>query len=422
MTVRQLCVRLASLAGLGLVALSTAGCGSDGGGVATATNVQRETVSVAPDVAAARGRIVSARRLGVASAAQARELLGEEGLPAAGVRRGVVAYELVYVTIDPHGRRTEASGLVALPRGADGPLPVVVYHHGTIFAPDDAPSRLASVEGAPVAALFASDGFAYAAPDYVGLGSGRGAHPYLHASSEATASLDLLRALREFAAGEGVRLEPDLYVTGFSQGGQAAMALAELLAAEPEAGTRVRAVAPIAGPLDLSGATWTSLFADQFEAGSETSARYLAKALLAWDRVYGLFDDPGDVFASPYAATVAGLVERGASSAGPPSVQRLLRDDAVDDLREPDGALARALRANDGCRRSVTGRVRIYQGDDDEIVVPENAARCQGRLAEQGVDADVVMLRGVGHSEAGLAALPRVARWFDRLATRHLAS
>src|SRR5690606_2948145 len=97
-----------------------------------------------------------------------------------------------------------------------------------------APSQLTTFEGAPVAALFASAGFAYAAPDYLGLGDGDGDHPYLHAHSEATASLDLLRAMREFADRRGIELAPDLYATGFSQGGQATMALGELLAAAPE--------------------------------------------------------------------------------------------------------------------------------------------------------------------------------------------
>jgi hypothetical protein len=116
------------------------------------------------------------------------------------------------------------------------------------------------------------------------------------------------------------------------------------------------------------------------------------------------------------------LVERGADAAPtPPSVAGLLRADALERLRVPDGALARALRDNDSCRRPVDGAIRIYQGDDDGIVVPENAHRCQQLLAEHGIDAEVVELPGVGHGDAARAALPLVAAWFARLAESGLS-
>jgi hypothetical protein len=37
-----------------------------------------------------------------------------------------------------------------------------------------------------------------AMPDYIGMGGSPGLHPYVHAASEATASIDMIRAAREF--------------------------------------------------------------------------------------------------------------------------------------------------------------------------------------------------------------------------------
>jgi hypothetical protein len=93
----------------------------------------------------------------------------------------------------------------------------------------DAPSRsLDSLAGAS-ALLFAGAGFATGAPDYLGLGGGPGPQAYLHAASEASASLDMLRAAHAFAARRHRSLATTTLVTGFSQGGHAAMALGRTL-------------------------------------------------------------------------------------------------------------------------------------------------------------------------------------------------
>ena len=46
--------------------------------------------------------------------------------------------------------------------------------------------------------LFASAGYAAVAPDYLGLGTGPGLHPYMDLSSEVTASVDMLDAGRRY--------------------------------------------------------------------------------------------------------------------------------------------------------------------------------------------------------------------------------
>jgi len=77
--------------------------------------------------------------------------------------------------------------------------------------------------------LLAGVGYAAVEPDYLGLGVGPGHHPYLDLESETTASVDMLRSTQVVASRAHRRLEPTIMVTGFSQGGQAAMALARAL-------------------------------------------------------------------------------------------------------------------------------------------------------------------------------------------------
>jgi pimeloyl-ACP methyl ester carboxylesterase len=183
------------------------------------------------------------------------------------VRSGITLQRLVYTTIDAHGEPTVASGLLALPTDVE-PVGVVSFGHGTDSLKSYVPSAPTG-EGLGVSALFASGGFALVATDYVGLGLSPGHHPYLHAATEASASLDLLRAVRLTARESKVKLPRSVYITGFSQGGQAALALDRTIEADPDSPWRVVAVAPIAGPYDLSGTE----FPDMIDGPSSRTSR-----------------------------------------------------------------------------------------------------------------------------------------------------
>jgi len=103
----------------------------------------------------------------------------------------VNVYKLDYETVDPLGNRTTASGALMLPVGSTSALPLASYQHGTMTRKIDAPSATTlSAEGF-VGIAFACTGYAATLPDYLGLGDSPGAHPYLHASSEATAGVDM---------------------------------------------------------------------------------------------------------------------------------------------------------------------------------------------------------------------------------------
>lgn len=76
---------------------------------------------------------------------------------------------------------------------------------------------------------YASAGFATVAPDYLGMGAGPGKHPWKDVPSETSASLDLLRAARQFTPSTGHTLDRDVLVTGFSQGASGALGLGRAL-------------------------------------------------------------------------------------------------------------------------------------------------------------------------------------------------
>lgn len=138
---------------------------------------------------------------------------------------------LDYWTTRSDGTPVPASGAVFLPPGPapEGGWPVVAYDHGTTgMGPDcggmSEPGALARADDR-ILNFLVSHGYAVVAPDYVGLGRfDTGAHPYLELQSEATSTIDLLRAARD----RHPELSSAWAVFGPSQGGQAALGVAHL--------------------------------------------------------------------------------------------------------------------------------------------------------------------------------------------------
>lgn len=148
-----------------------------------------------------------------------------------GLARGSV---IEYWTTDSAGVARPASGAVFLPEG-DAPAtgwPILAYDHGTSGSgpgcggqADPELAGFAQYRAAEDALIrsFVERGFAVVAPDYLGLGRfDTGPHPYLEVRSEATATIDLVRAARA--------ADPELSrtwsVLGISQGGHAALGTA----------------------------------------------------------------------------------------------------------------------------------------------------------------------------------------------------
>ncbi|MCF6526305.1 lipase [Streptomyces sp. JJ36] len=341
------------------------------------------------------------------------------------VRHGVDAYRLVYRTVDAHGRPTTASGLLTLPHGRFGRLRPVSFTHGTELHRADAPSAdpRGFTGAAPV--TYAAAGFAGVAPDYLGLGSGPGTHPWMDLPSETTAALDMLRAARRFAPLTGRLLGREVLVTGFSQGAPAALGLGRALHGGADRWFRLGALAPVSGAYALRDAEIPALLSGRVPPPN--SVFFTAYALVSFDRVYDVYATPGEVFRAPYARTVEDLFDgthtwEELARATPGTLGELLTPHGRDLLSRPRGGLAEALRAAD---RSCTGwapraPLRLYLTGGDEQAVEANTAHCRAAFRASGTSAGVVDLgpvewRGSRHFGSHVAALSEIVRWFRSL-------
>ncbi|NDU71043.1 lipase [Actinomadura sp. DSM 109109] len=370
--------------------------------------------------------MVSATRLGTMSADRVRTWLASDGFDTGSVRHGVDTYRLVYRTVDTRGRATTASGLLVLPRGGERRLAAVSYTHGTMSYKPDAPSTAADVWGPGPAVTYAAAGLAAAAPDYLGLGLGPGVHPWKDVPSETSASLDMLRAARDFAPRAGRVLDGRVFVTGFSQGASSALGLARALQGGADPRFQVRALAPISGGYDFQGAELPFLLGG--DAPPKLSVAYTSYLLTSWNRIHGgVYESPSELFREPYA----GRVEKYFDGTTPGPVMLGGLPDTLDELltargsallRYPSGTFAEALRVDAEVCTAWTPRmpVRLYKMAGDEQAVTANTDHCAASLRRNGARPAVVevgdrLYGGSRHLGSNLAGTALAVRWFRAL-------
>ncbi|MFE7515828.1 alpha/beta hydrolase [Streptomyces sp. NPDC057540] len=402
--------------------------------LAAATAVVLTALVAAPAVAAseprparaaqqstARGELLGVTPVADLSRAEVAAFLKGAGIDPATVRHGVRGYRLTYRTVTPQGAPTTATGLLVLPKGGERRLDLVADTHGTMVHRDYAPS-VSEDFGLYAPYLHAAAGRAVAAPDYLGLGKGPGLHPYMDTASSVSASLDMLRASRTAARSLGRPLTGDVYGTGFSQGGQVAMALGRELARGADRHFRLRALAPVAGPYDLRGAEVPALLDGR--VNDISGVFYMSYFLTAQNRLHPIYDDPAEVFRQPHAGYVEELfdtrhTEEDIVTKLPGSVKELLTDGFYERLRHPDGGLLAAMKAQDGtCDWKPAVPVRLHSASGDTDVPIANSVNCAADLARHGVKAPVVDHGKADHNGSFKLAGPEIVRWFDALARR----
>lgn len=196
----------------------------------------------------------------------ASEIYGRHQVPGTQplFRHDIRVYRLTYSTRDVDGTEVVASGAVLIP-DKTGPIPTMAYLRGTIlpvhwerrvpsyYDLENNQSIYENYEMSYLAAGFASAGYLTIAPDLIGYGASKDReHPYMHAASLAWVARDMLRPCRDLANEQGISLERDLFITGWSEGGLAGMALHELLERENSEELPVRGSSLLAGCYALS--------------------------------------------------------------------------------------------------------------------------------------------------------------------------
>lgn len=294
-----------------------------------------------------------------------------------------VTYDMPFL-----GDTIEVSGALFVPQGFDDPcgLPIHIYMHGTIFDRTDAPSFL-SIEGS-FGGLMSTLGQLVLMPDYVGLGTSELMHPYVHADSESDAGFYMMRAADAVSDELGYALNGQNFISGYSQGGHAAMALARDLTTTAYGDEfPLSGAVPGSGPYDISG----TQFPQTFEFETYSNPAYLAYNVIGWNSVYGtLYDDLSEVFQEPYASTMLDLFDgtndaETINNACPSTLEEFLQPGLVEEIQnDPMHPFQLAALDNDVYQWIPEAPVEMYYCTQDEQVFYQNALVADAWMTENG--------------------------------------
>ncbi len=328
------------------------------------------------------------------------------------VRGDVEVYDISYKTCWHDGVCIKATGLYFVPKNRTEPLAETVIHHGTRMHTDRS-QKLGAQEMLCVG--MAADNYAVLLPDYVGLGGGDKFHLYLDANTEGHATADMLYAVRELNDTLNVRLNGQLFLSGYSQGGHACMAAAKLLQEQYAKDFTVTAAAPMSGPYDLQGVQSHVMF-ERY-----TQPLYLPYMLLSFNEVYHLVPDINAIYRPPYDSLLRNLFDgkhnlRQISEAMPDTPYLMLKDSFINlYLNDPDFPIRKALRDNSLTDWKPEMPMLLCYCDADEQVKPANAKVAAESFKEKG--AKHIRLLDAGrkytHTKCALFAFMYGKLYFD---------
>ncbi len=338
-------------------------------------------------VYAYRGELISYELIDTRTKGEVRQLLNDavDGgfvelligvlLP---VNYDVDVYKVIYETIDPHGKPVIASGVVYAPKNYTCKLPIAAYLHGTLTKDADAPSTLMEVESG-IGYGLATDGYLAVLPDYLGLGLNDGKdlpyHPYQHADTEASATIDILFASRQVARQIGLNLSLEVFLSGYSQGAHAALATQREIEARYQHTFIPRIVIAGGGPYDLSGVQFNFVF----DRNYYENPSFLPYVLFGYQEIYGgIYDELDEVFVAPFDQTVptyfdGSLAVEEIDALLPPRWKNMFRSDFLGEAQRSNSAIRTRLRENSLINWKPQTDLRMYFCTGDELVTPINS-------------------------------------------------
>ena len=333
----------------------------------------------------------------------------------------IEVYKVIYNTVSYDSTPTTASGMMVVPVSTICKrFPMGAYFHGTISKKSDAPSSLNGLEPV-VGMVIASIGYIVAEPDYLGLGDGPGLHPYQHAQTEASASIDMLRSVRDYCDTVGIRRNGQLFLMGYSQGGHACMATHRAIQTQLNGEFNVTASVPMSGAYDMSGVMVQTMLSNNPYA----QPAYLPYLILSWNPIYHLYDSIQQALVYPYDSILPPLFD-GMHSLNPvnaamPSVPKNIFTSSELDtfVNNMSCKLRLALKDNDVYGWKPACPTRLYFCKADTYVPYMNSVVAIDSMRVHGVTtADTADINPtLGHTDCAQFAILAAKSFFDRYVT-----
>lgn len=335
----------------------------------------------------AQSRLIKTRPMGTITKNELAQTYGPF------VQYSITMHKVWYKTTGINGLPDTATALVVFPGVENKALPLLCYQHGTVNDPSDVPSDRKG--GWELAGVGASLGYVAMAADYLGLGESRGFHPYVHAATEASAAIDLLYATKELAEKLKFPLNGQLFLTGYSQGGHASMALHRELERNYRQEFPVTAAAHLSGPYSISGETFKRLVSDE----PYNYVGYTAWVALSYNQMYKIHDNIEKILKQPYAAMATRfykheiglselnkmLIDTLTKRHGGPIPRLIFQDSLLENVsKNPNHPFLLAMRDNDVYDWTPLAPTRMFYCKADDQVTYRNSVLADSIMQLRG--------------------------------------
>ncbi len=337
------------------------------------------------------------------------------------IEYSVSVYKITYTTTF-NGDDVLASGLVCVPHAEGVALPVLSYQNGTNTLHSNAPSVNPDNELYLLLEFMASSGFIITIPDYLGFGqSSNMFHPYMHKESTVQTVLDMQHAVKELINNLkdeiGVEMSNDYYITGYSQGGWATMALQKEMEENYSEVYNLKASACGAGPYDLN-------YINEYVLGLEEYPMpyFLGYIFNSYYNLGGIPTPISEVFNSPYDERILTLYD--GTKAGEEinnnlvdKISLLFTEDYINyyNVAEKYSSINNMLSQNSISAWKTVTPTMLLHGTDDTFVPPTGTNRIFQDFLSKGVGVDkisLVPLQGKTHTTGIIPSGIASIGWF----------
>ena len=322
------------------------------------------------------------------------------------IKNGIAIYHVNYYSHWIDGSKIKASGRYLVPLKVKD-FPKLVYNHGTRIKK----GRPKILKGENILCMiFASDGYGVLSPDYIGLGEGEKTHLYCNVESEAIAGIDFLMAIDELNKELELKSNDQLFISGYSQGGHAAMSLHKVIERDYKNILKVTASGPMSGPYNISGVQGQVMFNEY------TQPHYLPYLLYGLNVAYKIWpeDEFNNIYRPPYDSIIPTLFDgkhkvRAINKALPEIPVQIIKPEIVDIYKsDTNFILHQLLRKNDVSNWKPTAPIQMCYCEADEEVLFENAILTKKNMVSLGAENITSVSAGkkYGHGKcAGFSAL-----------------
>ncbi len=328
------------------------------------------------------------------------------------VNYGINVYEVIYSTLYTDSSEVKASGLLYVPMVKNKNMPLMIYNHGTEICRD----RSCDFTGEQSICLaFATDEYIVMTPDYIGLGKGERNQLYLNANYEASASVHMLEASQKLLGLLEVNTSKQLFVSGYSQGGHAAMATTRMLQQQYADRYPVTASAPMSGPYDLENTVYN---------GRNSKYEYPGFLFLMFEAYFeskGELKNLGNILNQPYNREVPPLLDGNypieeINKLLPDTVFKAFKDSFyLDFVNNTDADFRKYLRSNNVFDWKPEMPMMLCYCDNDEEVTYKNSITAYETMKRNGSKKVELWRAGkkFGHVNCALFAVVYTKMFFD---------